>query len=112
MLVWMHLAFVFMVNHIGMEIIDGHTIKQYAWLDLQTRTSRNIAGGEIINHIFWWLNKQIEHHLFPQVSRKNILKVGDEVEKFCKEKWIQYHNVSFIQWIKEIYNTLKTWKTL
>lgn len=112
MLVWMHLAFVFMVNHIGMEIIDGHTIKQYAWLDLQTRTSRNIAGWEIINHIFWWLNKQIEHHLFPQVSRKNILKVGDEVEKFCKEKWIQYHNVSFIQWIKEIYHTLKTWKTL
>lgn len=37
-----HLAFVFMTNHIGMEIIDGKKIQEYAWLDLQTRTSRNI----------------------------------------------------------------------
>ncbi len=110
--VWMHLAFVFMVNHIGMEIIDGNKIKEYAWLDLQTRTSRNILWWEIINQIFWWLNKQIEHHLFPQVSRKNILAVWKEVEKFCKQKWIPYHNVTFIQGIKEIYHTLKTGKTL
>ncbi|MGE4444333.1 MAG: acyl-CoA desaturase [Candidatus Altimarinota bacterium] len=110
--VGMHLAFVFMVNHIGMEIIDGNKIKEYAWLDLQTRTSRNILGGEIINQIFGGLNKQIEHHLFPQVSRKNILAVGKEVEKFCKQKGIPYHNVTFIQGIKEIYHTLKTGKTL
>lgn len=96
-LVWIHLAFVFMVNHIGMEIIDGNKIQEYTWFDLQTRTSRNIQWWKIINHIFGWLNKQIEHHLFPQISRKNILNASKEVEKYCKDKRITYHNVSFVQ---------------
>lgn len=111
-LVWVHLAFVFMVNHIGMEIIDGNRIREYAWLDLQTRTSRNIKWWIIINHIFGWLNKQIEHHLFSQASRYNIIKVSTEVKAFCKEKWIQYHDVGFLESIREIYHTLKTGETI
>ncbi len=111
-LVWMHLAFVFMVNHIWMEIIDGKKVREYAWIDLQTRTSRNILGGECIHQIFGWLNKQIEHHLFPRVSRYRIRAVSLEVKKFAKEKWLPYHEVTFREAIREIYNTLRTGKTL
>lgn len=111
-LVGVHLALVFMVNHIGMEIIDGKRVREYAWFDLQTRTSRNIQGGMVINHIFWGLNKQIEHHLFPHVSRWNIMRVGQEVRSFCKEKGIRYHDVSFRKAISEIWNTLTTGKTV
>lgn len=101
-----------MVNHIGMEIIDGKRVREYAWFDLQTRTSRNIQGGVVINHIFGGLNKQVEHHLFPHVSRWNILKVGQEVRSFCREKGIRYHDVSFWKAISEIWNTLTTGKTV
>lgn len=111
-LVWVHLAFSFMVNHIWMEIIDWNEVKKYSWFDLQTRTSRNIKWWLIINHVFWWLNKQVEHHIFPQVSRKNILKLSKEVEKFCSEKNINYHDVTFRQWLNEIFHTLKTWETV
>ncbi len=110
-LVWIHLAFVFMTNHIWMEVIDGSKIKEYTWLDLQTRTSRNIRGWSIIHHVFGWLNKQIEHHLFPQVSRWDMPKVAQEVKSFCKEKWIPYHEVTFREALTEIYHTLKTWET-
>lgn len=111
-LVWVHLAYVFMVNHVGMEIIDGTKVKEYSWLDLQTRTSRNILGWSIIHHVFGGLNKQIEHHLFPQASRYNIVAIAQITKDFCKEKGIKYHDVSFITSMKEIYNTLKTGKTL
>jgi fatty acid desaturase len=111
-LVWIHLAFVFMTNHIGMEIIDGNTIRSYAWLDLQTRTSRNITWWHFIHEFFGWLNKQIEHHLFPQISRNNTIKVAKIVKEFCKEKWISYHDVSFRKALGEIYHTLKTGETL
>lgn len=111
-LVGIHLAFVFMVNHIGMPIIDGTTIKEYAWLDLQTQTSRNIRGWICIHHVFWGLNKQIEHHLFPLISRHKIGKISKEVKAFCKEKWIPYHEVSFGQALREIWKTLKTGETI
>lgn len=110
-LVWIHLAFVFMVYHIWMEIIDWIEVKKYKWLDLQTRTTRNIKGWVFINHIFGWLNKQIEHHIFPTLSRKNILKASVLVKKYCRENNIKYHEVSFFEWLKEIMNTLKTWET-
>ena len=111
-LVWVHLAFSFMVNHIWMEIIDWNEVTKYSWFDLQTRTSRNVKWWLIINHIFWWLNKQVEHHIFPSVSRWNILKLSKIVKKYCHDNNIKYHDVSFFDSLKEIYNTLKTWETI
>ena len=103
-----HLSFAFMVNHIGMEVIDGNEVKKYSWLDLQTRTSRNLLGGGVVNHIFLGLNKQIEHHLFPTVSRRNVRTVAAITKDFCAEKGIRYHEVSFFAAIREIARTLKT----
>ncbi len=111
-MVWVHLAFSFMVNHIGMEIIDWNEVTKYSWFDLQTRTSRNIKWWYIINHIFWWLNKQVEHHIFPGVSRYNILKLSKIVKKYCRDNNIKYHDVTFFASLKEIYRTLKTWETI
>jgi fatty acid desaturase len=107
-----HLSFAFMVNHIGMEIIDGNEVKNYPWLDLQTRTSRNLLGDGVVHHIFLGLNKQIEHHLFPTVSRGNVRKVGEITKEFCAEKGIRYHEVSFLAAILEIARTLKTRETV
>lgn len=112
LLAWWHLALVFMVNHIGMEVIDGDKIREYTWLDLQTRTSRNIRGWVIVDHIFWWLNKQIEHHLFPQASRSHIREISQQVKIFCRERWIRYHEVTFFEALREIYQTLKTGRTI
>lgn len=106
------LGYVFMVNHIGLEVIDGLHIRDYAWLDLQTRTSRNISGTRLTTEIFWGLDKQIEHHLFPQISRRKIRKVAEVVKDFCKKNNLPYHEVSFRNWLKEIYQTLSTGEVL
>lgn len=106
------LGYVFMVNHIWLEIIDWLTIRDYAWLDLQTRTSRNISGNWLTTEIFGWLDKQIEHHLFPQMSRRKIRKVARVVKEFCEKNHLPYHEVSFPWALSEIYHTLKTGETL
>lgn len=107
-----HLAFAFMVNHVGMEIIDGNEVKKYSWLDLQTRTSRNVLGGGVVNHVFGGLNKQVEHHLFPNASRKNVMEIAKITKAFCAEKGIAYHEVSFADSLREIARTLRTGETV
>lgn len=106
------LGYVFMVNHIGLEIIDGLKIREYAWIDLQTRTSRNITGSRLTTELFWWLDKQIEHHLFPGISRRKIRKVAKVVKEYCQSHGLPYHEVSFQVALSEIYQTLKTGETL
>ncbi|GAB0174250.1 MAG: hypothetical protein HHAS10_01290 [Candidatus Altimarinota bacterium] len=111
-IVGMILGYVFMVNHIGLEIIDGLHIREYAWIDLQTRTSRNILGTRLTTEIFGGLDKQIEHHLFPQISRRKIRKVAKVVKEFCIANNLPYHEVSFFEGLSEIAHTLKTGETL
>ena len=112
MIVGVILGYVFMVNHIGLEIMDGLKIREYAWIDLQTRTSRNIVGSRLTTELFGGLDKQIEHHLFPQISRRKIRKVAKVVKEFCIKHELPYHEVSFSEGLKEIYHTLKTGETI
>jgi fatty acid desaturase len=110
-LVWTHLALAFMINHIGMEVIDGKRFKEYSWFDIQVRTSRNISGWYFIHFLFGGLNKQVEHHLFPRVSRNQMHKTAKIVKDFCHKRDIYYHEVTFLQALKEIQHTLVTGKT-
>lgn len=106
------LGYVFMVNHLGLEVIDWLQIREYSWLDLGTRTSRNITWGRITTELFWGLDKQIEHHLFPQISRRKIRRVAKMVKEFCEKNNLPYHEVSFYEALREIYFTLRTWETI
>ena len=111
LLVGIHLWLVFCVNHIWMEIIDGKDVKKYSWFDLQTRTSRNICLPKYTRFLFWWLDKQIEHHLFPNVPRNKIYILSDLLKEFTSKHKIKYHDVTFWSALKEIHVTLCTWKT-
>lgn len=100
-------SFAVITNHIGCEVIEGEDYKNIHWLELQTRTSRNIIGGFLIHWLYGGLNTQIEHHLFPKVSRFNLLKIAKETEQFCLNNNIKYHQTSIIDGYKEIYEELK-----
>lgn len=98
---------VIMTNHYGCEIIeDDEADKGIAWLDLQTRTSRNVIGGFIIHFIYGGLNTQIEHHLFPKAPRFYLLEVAKITKEFCNKNHITYYETSPFQAYKEIYLNL------
>ena len=101
------LALVTITNHIGLPIHFGDDYKQYSWIDLQTRGSRNIRGGKIIHYFYGGLNTQIEHHIFPHASRFQLLKIAKESEKFCKEHGFIYHATTPLQAYQEIYVYMK-----
>jgi len=101
------LGLVTITNHIGLPIHFGEDYKQYSWMDLQTRGSRNVNGGLFIHYLYGGLNTQIEHHVFPHASRFQLLKIAKETELFCKEHDFIYYSTSPFQAYKEIFYYLK-----
>jgi fatty acid desaturase len=102
------LGLVVITNHIGCEVIEDEESKQgIPWLDIQTRTSRNIRGGAFIHFICGGLNTQVEHHLFPKAPRFYLLRVAKITEQFCKENHITYYSTTLREAYKEIYEELE-----
>jgi fatty acid desaturase len=101
------LGLVVITNHIGCEIIEDEEAKKgVPWLDLQTRTSRNIRGDWFIHFICGGLNTQVEHHLFPKAPRFYLLEVAKITEEFCRANGVTYYSTTLPQAYKEIYEEL------
>jgi len=101
------LALVTITNHIGLPIHFGDDYKQYSWIDLQTRGSRNINGGLFIHYLYGGLNTQIEHHIYPHASRFQLLKIAKHAKKFCDDNGFIYYSTSPFQAYKEIFLYMK-----
>ncbi len=101
------LAMTTITNHIGMPILFGDDYKKLSWMDLQTKGSRNVNGGLFIHYVYGGLNTQVEHHIFPQASRFQLLKVASHTKKFCEDNGYTYYSTSAWTAYKEIYVYLK-----
>lgn len=86
----LYFGFSFIPNHIGMPVLTGE--ENLSYLEEQVITSRDIKGGKFLDIIFGGLNYQIEHHLFPNISRKNLCKIKSIVKDFCYKKNITYND--------------------
>ena len=84
-----------------MPIIEGD--KKRSFLEQQVITSRNIKSNFIVNYLMGGLNYQIEHHLFPTISRKNLKKVNEIVKKYCLKMKIKYQEQSYLAALKDIF---------
>ena len=56
----------------------------------QVLTSRNIRGSLVLDYALGGLNYQIEHHLFPSMSRPDLRRAQPVVRRFCEERGIPY----------------------
>ena len=91
---------VFAPNHKGMPLLgrDAH-------LDFLTRqvvTARNIKSGFLNDFLFGGLNYQIEHHLFPTMSRNRLKEAKKLIEPFCLSHSIPYREESVFESQKTI----------
>ena len=90
----------FAPNHKGMLLLDADT--QMDFLRRQVLTSRNVKSGFINDFLYGGLNYQIEHHLFPRMSRNQLKKAQEIVKPFCQAHSISYHETSVLQSQREI----------
>lgn len=98
---------VIITNHLGLEMFPEEKYREFTWLELQNRTSRNVRGGKFIHWFYGGLNTQVEHHLYPKASRFNLLKAARITEAFCLKHKITYITATPWESYKEIYYYLK-----
>jgi fatty acid desaturase len=94
----------FAPNHKGREV--AHFDSPTTWLD-QIILTRNLYPSTFLFYFFGGLNYQIEHHLFPNISRFNYPKIHKIVKNYCYENNIQYYETTWLNSMKEIYKSLK-----
>ena len=101
------LAFGFITNHLGCEVIDKKDSESLSWMELQMRTSRSLSGGALTHWFYGGLNTQIEHHLFPKAPRFNLLKVQKMTKDFAKKHNIPYFETTPLEAYVQINDVLK-----
>ncbi len=105
--VWLSLGFI--TNHLGCDVFDLEESKKLSWMELQMRTSRSLKGGKFVHWFYGGLNTQIEHHLFPDAPRFNLLKVQEITREFAKKHHIKYFETSPIEAYIQINQVIKTY---
>ncbi len=99
-----YMGIIFAPNHKGEEIVDEQEVA--TWLQQITLT-RNLHPSWLGFYFFGGLDLQVEHHLFPHVSRFNYPQIHRIVKAYCLENSIRYYEVTWWQSMKEIYHSLK-----
>lgn len=84
----------FAPNHKGMPILPGSTRADF--LNRQVLTARNISGGRFMDTLMGGLNRQIEHHLFPDMPRPYLHRASGIVKECCGELGIPYTETSLL----------------
>ncbi|WP_442922654.1 fatty acid desaturase family protein [Microbacterium sp. XT11] len=82
----------FAPNHKGMAIIAPDA--RLDFFSKQVRTSRNIRGGWWATALMGGLNHQVEHHLFPSMSRFHLAAARGVVRDYCDSHGVPYTETS------------------
>ncbi len=85
----------FAPNHKGMPIVEAGA--KLDFFTKQVRTSRNVSGGWWATWLMGGLNYQIEHHLFPSMSRLHLSKAREIVKEHCRTLDVPYTETSLIR---------------
>jgi fatty acid desaturase len=90
----LYLGCAFAPNHKGMPTLTA--ADQLDFLRRQVLTSRNVAGGRLVDWLLGGLNYQIEHHLFPNMPRPNLRRAQPLIRAFCQDHGLPYTEASLV----------------
>ncbi len=85
------LAFVFVLNHTGMEVYDAK--EAGGFYDRQARSTRNTPTSVFHDWLTGGLNSQIEHHMFPTMARRNLPKMREATRRAMTECGYAYEEL-------------------
>jgi fatty acid desaturase len=102
----LYLGCSFAPNHKGMPILT--MAEQRDFLRRQVLTSRNVDGGWLTDFVLGGLNYQIEHHLFPSMSRPNLPRSQELIRTFCQEHGVPYCQTTLLASYRQALGHLAT----
>ena len=89
-----HTFAIIVPNHAGSDMYlyrTPVTAKSDEWLLRQCISSVNYtAGSDAIDYLQGWLNYQIEHHLFPDLSAYEYQVIHNNVKEVCRRHGVPY----------------------
>jgi fatty acid desaturase len=88
----LYFSSVVLPNHQGMPQVGGGGERDF--LRRQVVATRNVSSNWLTDLWFGSLNLQIEHHLFPRMTRANLRRARPIVRAYCRELGVAYHEVS------------------
>lgn len=91
---------VFAPNHKGMLMVEEEDDMDF--LRRQVLTARNVKPNWFSTFWYGGLNFQIEHHLFPSMSRNKLAETQVIVKQICEKHAIPYHETGIVASYKEI----------
>ena len=103
----LYMGMSFAPNHKGMPMVGN-----LDFLHQQVITSRNLLPNRLTDFLFGQLACQIEHHLFPNMPRKNLRQAQNIVKVFCLERSISYHETGLFRSYQEIFQHLHAMSAL
>lgn len=85
----------FAPNHKGMPVLEAGS--KVDFLTRQVVTSRNIRGGWFMDTLMGGLNRQVEHHLFPDMARPELHRANALVRDACERNGIAFTETGLMQ---------------
>lgn len=101
----LHTFSVIVSNHAGSDVyrFDDKVHGRDEFLLRQILGSVNFdCGNDVIDFLHGWLNYQVEHHLWPDLSMRQYQVVQPKVEALCKEYGVPYVKDSMFVRLKEL----------
>ena len=95
---------VFAPNHKGRPELRNEEV--FTWLH-QILLTRDVRHSFMTFYLCGGLNFQIEHHLFPTMSRAHYHKAQALVRDFASKRGVEYHETSWVESLAEMYRALK-----
>ena len=90
-----YLGAIFLVNHIGTEVL-GPEDDGMCFFEQQITTTRNLGASRIADFLFGGLNNHIEHHLFPTMPRTGLRRARTITREFCWRHDILYRETNWL----------------
>ncbi|MFF2628011.1 fatty acid desaturase family protein [Kitasatospora griseola] len=91
-----YMGLLFAPNHKGLPVRDGEK-EELDWITRQVVTSRNMLPSRITHFFYGGLNYQIEHHLFPNMPRRNLHRAQPVVKDYCLAHGLPYVEVRLLR---------------
>ena len=99
-----YLGVVFIVNHIGTQIIEAD--EHLSFFRRNLIVTRDLGTTRIENMIFGGMNNHIEHHMFPSIPTTRLTKAKTVVKAFCKSNKLPYREMSWVKGLGEVFTYL------
>lgn len=103
-LLGIYLGLSFAINHKGMPILDPDTTGDFLWS--QVVTARDVRLPRVGHMLLGGASLQIEHHLFPTMTRGRLTEVQPIVKQFCAARGIPYKEVGLLRSYADVFRHL------